>query len=88
MYLPSPLDLSVRAMNCLNSANVRLLYELCTKTEAKMLKFRNFGHKTLEEIKDKIEKLGLELGMVLSDRLLAALDAEAASIRAESEENK
>ena len=82
------LDLSVRAMNCLNSANVRLLYELCTKTEAKMLKFRNFGHKTLEEIKEKIEKLGLELGMVLSDRLLAALDAEAASIRAESEENK
>ena len=82
------LDLSVRAMNCLNSANVRLLYELCTKTEAKMLKFRNFGHKTLEEIKEKIEKLGLELGMVLSDRLLAALDAEAANIRAESEENK
>ena len=82
------LDLSVRAMNCLNSANVKLLYELCTKTEAKMLKFRNFGHKTLEEIKEKIEKLGLELGMVLSDRLLAALDAEAANIRAESEENK
>ena len=82
------LDLSVRAMNCLNRANVRLLYELCTKTEAKMLKFRNFGHKTLEEIKEKIEKLGLELGMVLSDRLLAALDAEAANIRAESEENK
>ena len=82
------LDLSVRAMNCLNSANVKLLYELCTKTEAKMLKFRNFGHKTLEEIKEKIEKLGLELGMVLSDRLLAALDAEAASVRAESEESK
>ena len=82
------LDLSVRAMNCLNSANVKLLYELCTKTEARMLKFRNFGHKTLEEIKEKIEKLGLELGMVLSDRLLAALDAEAASVRAESEESK
>ena len=82
------LDLSVRAMNCLNSANIKLLYELCTKTEARMLKFRNFGHKSLEEIKEKIEKLGLELGMVLSDRLVAALDAEAASVRAESEENK
>ncbi|MBR2373413.1 MAG: DNA-directed RNA polymerase subunit alpha [Lentisphaeria bacterium] len=82
------LDLSVRAMNCLNSANIKLLYELCTKTEARMLKFRNFGHKSLEEIKEKIEKRGLELGMVLSDRLLAALDAEAASIRAESEESK
>ena len=53
-----------------------------------MLKFRNFGHKSLEEIKEKIEILGLELGMVLSDRLVAALDAEAASVRAESEENK
>ena len=82
------LDLSVRAMNCLNSANIKLLYELCTKTEAKLLKCRNFGHKTLEEIKEKIENLGLELGMVLSDRLLAALDAEAASVRAESEESK
>ncbi len=82
------LDLSVRAMNCLNSANIKLLYELCTKTEGRMLKFRNFGHKSLEEIKEKIEILGLELGMVLSDRLVAALDAEAASVRAESEENK
>ncbi len=82
------LDLSVRAMNCLNSANIKLLYELCTKTEGRMLKFRNFGHKSLEEIKEKIEKLGLELGMVLSDRLVAALDAEAANVRAESEENK
>ena len=82
------LDLSVRAMNCPNSANIKLLYELCTKTEGRMLKFRNFGHKSLEEIKEKIEKLGLELGMVLSDRLVAALDAEAASVRAESEENK
>ena len=82
------LDLSVRSMNCLSSANIKLLYELCTKTEARMLKFRNFGHKSLEEIKEKIEKLGLELGMVLSDRLVAALDAEAASVRAESEENK
>jgi DNA-directed RNA polymerase subunit alpha len=75
-------------MNCLNSANIKLLYELCTKTESRMLKFRNFGHKSLDEIKEKIEKLGLELGMVLSDRLVAALDAEAASVRAESEENK
>ena len=47
------LDLSVRAMNCLNSANIKLLYELCTKTEGRMLKFRNFGHKSLEEIKDQ-----------------------------------
>ncbi len=82
------LDLSVRSMNCLSSANIKLLYELCTKSEARMLKFRNFGHKSLEEIKEKIKGLGLVLDMQLSDRLVAALDAEAANVRAESEENK
>ena len=82
------LDLSVRAMNCLNSANIKLISELCTKTESRMLKYRNFGKKSLDEIKEKVEKLGLELGMSLSDRLLAALEKEAASIRAKEEENK
>ncbi len=82
------LDLSVRAMNCLNSANIKLIYELCTKTEARMLKYRNFGKKSLDEIKEKVEKLGLELGMNLSERLLSALEAEAAKVRAESEEGK
>ena len=47
------LDLSVRAMNCLNNANIKLLGELCTKSESRMLKFRNFGKKSLEEIKEK-----------------------------------
>ena len=82
------LDLSVRAMNCLNSANIKLISELCTKTESRMLKYRNFGKKSLDEIKEKVEKLGLELGMSLSDRLMAALEAESARVRAEEEENK
>ncbi len=82
------LDLSVRAMNCLNSANIKLISELCTKTEARMLKYRNFGKKSLDEIKEKIEKLGLELGMNLSERLSAVLEAEAVRVRAEAEENK
>ena len=82
------LDLSVRAMNCLNSANIKLISELCTKTESRMLKYRNFGKKSLDEIKEKIEKYGLELGMNLSNRLMAALDAESARIRAEVEEEK
>ena len=82
------LDLSVRAMNCLNGANIKLISELCTKTESRMLKYRNFGKKSLDEIKEKIEKIGLELGMNLSDRLMAALDAESARIRAEGEETK
>ena len=46
------------------------------------------GKKSLEEIKEKIEKLGLQLGMNLSDRLLSALEAESARVRAEVEENK
>ena len=82
------LDLSVRAMNCLNSANIKLVFELCNKTESRMLKYRNFGKKSLDEIKEKIEKHGLELGMTLSDRLLAALEAEAAKVRANAEEKK
>ena len=81
------LDLSVRAMNCLNSANIKLIFELCNKTESRMLKYRNFGKKSLDEIKEKIEKHGLELGMTLSDRLLAALEAEAAKVRADAEES-
>ncbi len=80
------LDLSVRAMNCLNSADIRLIGELCTKTEQRMLKFRNFGKKSLDEIKEKIEKLGLGLGMAFSDAVMAALEAESAGIRAEKEE--
>ena len=82
------LDLSVRAMNCLNSANIKLVSELCTKTESRMLKYRNFGKKSLDEIKEKIEKIGLELGMSLSDRLMAKLDSESVRVRAEGEENK
>jgi DNA-directed RNA polymerase subunit alpha len=82
------LDLSVRAMNCLSSANIKLIGELCSKTESRLLKCRNFGRKSLDEIKEKIEKLGLQLGMNLSNRLIAALDVESARVRAEAEENK
>ena len=82
------LDLSVRAMNCLNSANIKLIGELCTKTESRMLKYRNFGKKSLDEIKEKIEKLGLELGMSFSDRLMSALEAESVRVRSEVEETK
>jgi DNA-directed RNA polymerase subunit alpha len=76
------LDLSVRAMNCLNNANIKIIGELCTKTEHRMLKYRNFGKKSLDEIKEKIESLGLSLGMTFSENLLNALDAEAERIKA------
>ena len=82
------LDLSVRAMNCLNNANIKLIGELCTKSESRMLKYRKFGKKSLDEIKEKIDKLGLSLGMTFSDTLLAALELESAKVRLEPEEEQ
>ncbi|MFT5123829.1 MAG: DNA-directed RNA polymerase subunit alpha [Kiritimatiellia bacterium] len=67
------IELSVRAANCLNNANITTVGELCQKTEAEMLKYRNFGKKSLNEIKAKLTDLGLSLGMTIDmDLLLAA----------------
>ena len=82
------LDLSVRAMNCLNSADIRIVGELCNKSEARMLKYRNFGKKSLDEIKEKIEKIGLGLGMTFSENIMIALDKESERLRLNNEENK
>lgn len=57
------IELSVRAANCLNNANITSVGQLAQKTEAEMLKYRNFGKKSLNEIKDKLSQLGLSLGM-------------------------
>ena len=81
-------ELSVRAANCLNNANIKIIGELCTKTESRMLKYRNFGKKSLDEIKEKIEALGLSLGMTFSENLLNALEAEAERLKAQSVEEK
>jgi len=59
------IELSVRAANCLNNANITTVGELAMKTEQEMLKYRNFGKKSLNEIKEKLEALGLSLGMKL-----------------------
>ncbi len=56
------IELSVRAANCLNNANITTVGQLAQKTEAEMLKYRNFGKKSLNEIKDKLLQLGLGLG--------------------------
>ncbi|MCL2104339.1 MAG: DNA-directed RNA polymerase subunit alpha [Kiritimatiellaeota bacterium] len=56
------IELSVRAANCLNNANITTVGELAMKTESDMLKYRNFGKKSLNEIKDKLVDLGLYLG--------------------------
>jgi len=63
----SSLELSVRAVNCLNSQNIQFLGELVEKSENQMLKFRNFGRKSLIEIKNKLESMGLRLEMNLPD---------------------
>lgn len=64
------IELSVRAANCLNNANITTVGELAQKTEAEMLKYRNFGKKSLNEIKSKLQQLGLQLGMTFSPDLL------------------
>ena len=64
------IELSVRAANCLNNANITTVGQLAMKTEAEMLKYRNFGKKSLNEIKDKLQNLGLGLGMKLEPGLV------------------
>lgn len=57
------IELTVRAANCLSAAQIETIGELVSKSEAEMLKFRNFGKKSLEEIVQKLKKYDLELGM-------------------------
>ena len=57
------LELSVRSANCLQNANIRTIGELVQRTEAEMLKTKNFGRKSLNEIKEVLQSMGLQLGM-------------------------
>lgn len=59
------LELSVRSANCLQNANIKYIYELVEKSEAEMLKTKNFGRKSLNEIKEILSDMGLSLGMKL-----------------------
>jgi DNA-directed RNA polymerase subunit alpha len=61
------LELSVRAANCLRNANIRFIGELVQKTEQEMLKTKNFGRKSLNEIKEILTEMGLHLGMKLEN---------------------
>jgi len=70
------IELSVRAANCLNNANITTVGELAQKTEAEMLKYRNFGKKSLNEIKQKLQELGLQLGQTIESDLLKEKDNE------------
>ena len=64
------IELSVRAANCLNNANITTVGQLAMKSEQEMLKYRNFGKKSLNEIKEKLQALNLTLGMNLDASLL------------------
>ena len=61
------MELSVRSYNCLKNANIRTIGELVQKTEAEMLKTKNFGRKSLNEIKEILSTMGLSLGMKLDN---------------------
>ncbi len=64
------LELSVRAFNCLKSANIKTIAELVQKTEHEMLRTKNFGRKSLNEIKEILHSMGLHLGMKIDPELL------------------
>ena len=61
------LELSVRSANCLKNAHIRYIWELVQKTESEMLKTKNFGRKSLNEIKAILEEMGLNLGIKIDD---------------------
>jgi DNA-directed RNA polymerase subunit alpha len=61
------LDLSMRSINCLRAAGITTVEELVLKSENDMLKYRNFGRKSLIELTEKLEKLGVRFGMTPED---------------------
>jgi DNA-directed RNA polymerase subunit alpha len=68
------LELSVRSYNCLKNANIRTIRELVQKTEGEMLKTKNFGRKSLNEIKEILSGMGLSLGMRLDQAASQAVE--------------
>jgi DNA-directed RNA polymerase subunit alpha len=70
------LELSVRSANCLKNADIHKIYQLVSKTEAEMLKTKNFGRKSLNEIKEVLAEMGLSLGMKLDGFVYPEEDEE------------
>ena len=71
------LELSVRSANCLKNANIAYIGELVQRTEAEMLKTKNFGRKSLNEIKQLLEEMELSLGMKIDEWELPVQQAPA-----------
>jgi DNA-directed RNA polymerase subunit alpha len=70
------LELSVRSNNCLRSAGIERIYELVQKTEEELLKTKNFGRKSLMEIKETLQDMGLGLNLDLHPKLLEQIEGE------------
>jgi DNA-directed RNA polymerase subunit alpha len=70
------LELSVRSNNCLRSAGIEKIYELVQKTEDELLKTKNFGRKSLTEIKETLQELGLGLNLDLHPKLIEQIEGE------------
>ena len=82
------IELSVRAANCLKNANITTVGQLALKTESEMLKYRNFGKKSLNEIKEKLVQHGLSLGMQFDPKLLSAAPSAGPRLREAAEETR
>ena len=61
------MELSVRSYNCLQAAGIEYIYELVSKEENEMLKYKNFGRKSLTELIEKLGEMGLSFGMDVSE---------------------
>jgi len=70
------LELSVRSNNCLRAAGIEKIYELVQKTEEDLLRTKNFGRKSLAEIKETLQELGLGLNLDLHPKLLEKIEGE------------
>ncbi|MCH2174299.1 MAG: DNA-directed RNA polymerase subunit alpha [Lentisphaeria bacterium] len=77
----SELELSVRAQNCLNNANIRFVGELVCRTEGEMMKYRNFGQKSLNEMKDKMAEMGLHFGYDVKEEVRVAFEKQLEKLR-------
>jgi DNA-directed RNA polymerase subunit alpha len=75
------LELSVRSYNCLKNANIRTIADLVQRTEHEMLKTKNFGKKSLNEIKEILKEMGLSLGMKIDPELLERYKKEGGLVR-------
>lgn len=82
------LELSVRSSNCLRAAGIERIYELVQKTEEGLLRTKNFGRKSLSEIKETLQEMGLGLNLDLHPKLLEKLDADRKKAEKDEEQSE